>query len=239
MANILVYSAGISGAAPYAEQQLEINGISLVKHPTPEITHLLLDIPSREIPDGLLDRLPENITIVGGNLNKPELEHYRKIDLLKNERYLTKNAAITAECALRVAACRINTTFLGTSVLVIGWGRIGKVLSALLKKIGCHVTVAARKPSDRAMLEVLGYRSADLIDAKPLEQYTVLFSTVPAPVYQKSELSLCPDTLKIDLASTQSLEGADVIWARGLPGIYAPAASGKLIADTLIEEVTT
>ena len=81
MADITVYHAGIAGPATYAEMYLKESGIFITDHPTPEITHLLLDVPSRDIPAGLLERLPEDICIVGGNLTRPELEGYRKLDL--------------------------------------------------------------------------------------------------------------------------------------------------------------
>jgi len=237
MAEILVYTAGCSGAAPYAAKALRRAGIPLVDHLTPDATHLLLDVPSREIPKGLLDRLPENITVVGGNLTDPSLDGYRKLDLLKNEEYLAQNASITADCAVRVAASRMTRIFSGSNALVIGWGRIGKCLAGLLKNIGCSVTVAARKEADRAILAAMGY---DVIDPELLtqpDQFQLIFNTAPAPVLDKKHLSRCPNTLKIDLASRPGLEGPDVIWARGLPGLYAPESSGNLIAETFIKEV--
>lgn len=239
MAEILVYTAGVGGAAPFTAHYLKKAGFRLIEHPSPEVTHLLLDIPCREIPSGLLDRLPEDITVVGGNLDRTELAGYRKLDLLKLEGYLAQNAAITADCALRVAASRLRTVFSGASVLVIGWGRIGKCLADLLKSLGCHVTVAARKASDRAILDALGYRTADPGHIEDPGQFALIYNTVPAPVLGKSCLSQCPGTLKIDLASTPGLEGTDVIWARGLPGLYAPESSGKLIAETFLKEVST
>ena len=239
MADILVYTAGTGGAAPFAVNHLIHSGIPVVEYPTPEITHLLLDSPSREIPDGLLERLPENITVVGGNLDRPELEGYSKLDLLKHEDYLAKNAAITADCALRIAAARLDQVFFRMNVLVIGWGRIGKCLSSLLKQIGCHVTVASGTAANRGILTALGYCSTDIYDLTNLQQYAVIFNTAPACTVSKAALIKCNDTLKIDLASVQGLTGEDVVWARGLPGLYTPASSGKLIADIFIEEVCT
>ena len=239
MAEITVYNAGIAGPAPYAEKYLQESGISIVDHPTPEITHLLLDVPCRDLPAGLLECLPENIQIVGGNLNRSELQGYRKIDLLTLDTYLARNAAITADCAIRVAAMRMSTVFYDTSALIIGWGRIGKCLAAVLKNIGCRVSVAARADSDRAILTALGYDSVHPGTLQNLHRYSLIFNTVPAPVLNQKALSFCPDSLKIDLASSRGLDGPDVIWARGLPGLYAPESSGKLIAETFIREVMT
>ena len=235
MNKFLIYPVGSSQSCRYAADFLQKHGANLTDHPTPEITHLLLDVPSfgndgmlRSGSDlsRILEMLPQYITVIGGGLEHPALEGYRQMDLLKDEMYLAKNAAITAECALQVAAGSMTTTFAGTPVLVIGWGRIGKCLARLLKALGAHVTVAARKSADRAMLEALGYKAAD--PACIEGSFSVIFNTAPAPVLD------CPQGINIDLASCRGLAGRDVIWARGLPGIHAPESSGQLIADTVL-----
>ena len=116
--------------------------------------------------------------------------------------------------------------------LVIGWGRIGKCLATKLKALGAEVTVAARKPTDRAMLSALGYNAEDTATLKySLIRYRVIFNTVPATVLPTGPVGC----LKIDLASTPGIGGNDVIHARGLPGKDAPEASGELIARTVIK----
>jgi hypothetical protein len=235
MPNILIYPIGSTLACRYASGYLQEAGLQITDHPAPEVTHLLLDVPSFSsdgllrgggVPERVLEMLPQYITVIGGGLEHPALEGYRRMDLLKDEMYLANNAAITAECALQVAAGSMTTTFAGTPVLVIGWGRIGKCLARLLKALGAHVTVAARKSADRAMLEALGYKAAD--PACIEGSFSVIFNTAPAPVMD------CPQGINIDLASCRGLAGRDVIWARGLPGIHAPESSGQLIADTVL-----
>ena len=238
MAPIIVYTGGSRASAVHAGSLLKKWGISTVDHPTPEVTHLLLDVPVWEISIALLERLPEKLTVVGGNLSIPELGGYETLDLLKTESYLARNAAITAECALQVAMNQSRRILSNTSVLVIGWGRIGKCLSNLLKQIGCSVTVAARKETDLAILEALGYETADPRRIRRPDRFSVIFNTAPSPILGADILDACPDTLKIDLASSPGLSGSDVIWARGLPGIYAPESSGQLIAETFLKEVS-
>lgn len=221
---------------------LQTFGFPATDHPTPEITHLLLDIPSF-LPNGrlwngddiqpLLSMLPETITVVGGNLQHPALEGYRKLDFLQDAYYLVENAAITAECALKVAAPLIRTTFADTLTLILGWGRIGKCLAQFLKGLHCPVTIAARKEADRAILHALGY---DTIDFKELpnrlSQYRLLFNTVPTPILSASLFSDLKGCVKIELASTNVIGNEHTIIAKGLPGTYAPESSGKLIAQT-------
>lgn len=240
MNSVLLYPIGITQAVRHAVSLLHKKGIQLIDHPAPEITHLLLDVPSFTTDGSLrsrgtvehhLERLPQDITVVGGNLQHPALSGYRTVDFLQDPLYLSRNAAITADCAIRVAAQTLKTTFADTPVLVIGWGRIGKCLAKMLKNLGCDVAVAARKESDRAMLIALGYRAVNYDTS--LKPYRLIINTVPAPVFSR-EITLCTDCVKIELASSPGLTGEDVISAKGLPGIHTPESSGRLIAATFL-----
>ena len=244
MDQLLLYPVGSTASCQYASIFLERGGFTLTDHPCPEITHLLLDIPSFDekgfLKDGtclkgLLRMLPENVTIIGGHLNQPFLENHRKIDLLQDPYYLAHNAAITAECALRVSFPHLKTTLDDSPALILGWGRIGKCLARLLSSLGCPVTVAARKDCDRAMLEALGYDAVDFSDiARPLSRCKILFNTVPNLPLHSDTLNLQKNGIAIDLASFPGMQGAAVIPARGLPGKYAPESSGRLIAKTIL-----
>lgn len=237
MNQVLLYPVGSSESCRYAAEILEKSGISLTDHPTPEITHLLLDIPTRDCSGlkELLRRVPKNITVIGGNLNQELWGDYRTEDLLKDPYYLAKNAAITADCALKVSAPLLKSAFADSPALILGWGRIGKCLARMLSTLGCPVTVAARKDSDRAILEALGYRAADFPEIPSiLTRYRVLFNTVPNLPLHSEILDNWKNGIAIDLASEPGMQGKSVIPARGLPGKYAPESSGKLIADTIL-----
>lgn len=234
--SLSLYCVGSTPAVQYAAARLAQKGIPLIDHPSPDITHLLLDIPSFRA-DGLLrsgqplrsllDTLPGDITLIGGNLQNIS---YNIIDLLKDPEYIAKNAAITAHCALKIAADKLPCTFEGLPVLIIGWGRIGKCLAKKLQALGAAVTVAARKPEDRAILEALGFRAISPDCIHP-EQFRLIYNTAPAAVLKAASDSGC---CMIDLASEPGIEGDHVIWARGLPGIHAPESSGDLIAETIL-----
>lgn len=244
MERCLLYPIGCSDSCHYAAILLEKAGFSLTDHPSPDITHLLLDIPSFDpngcLRDGtdlqeLLRRVPKTITLIGGNLDQEYLDGYRKIDLLKDPHYLAKNAAITAECALQICTPHLKATLSDSPVLILGWGRIGKCLAKLLSSMGCPVTVAARKESDRAMLEALGYRAVDFSQiTETLQQCKVLFNTVPDLPLHSDVPDLWKNGTAIDLASYPGMKGKSVIPARGLPGKYAPESSGMLIAQAIL-----
>lgn len=244
LSNTLIYPVGSTAACRHASAFLKKNGYAIIDHPAPEITHLLLDIPSFQengiLRGGgdiysILSMLPRNITVIGGNLDHPALDGYRKLDLLRNEQYLAQNASITAHCALQVAAPLLRTTFTDTPTLIIGWGRIGKCLARLLKSMDCSVTVAARKNSDRAILSALGYPCITVPEIPfRLQHFKMLFNTVPIPLFSAGELLDTENCTIIELSSVNALECRNAIIARGLPGTLAPESSGKLIAQTII-----
>ena len=243
MKRILIYPLGTTQACVRAGACLESAGFALTDHPCPEVTHLLLDVPSfagdGSVRGGgslesVLERLSPKITVIGGNLNHPALTGCQVLDLLKDTAYLAQNAAITARCALRVAAPLLPAVLPDTPALVIGWGRIGKCLAKLLDVLSCPVTVAARNPADRAMAAALGLRAADITEIPGiLPGIRLLYNTVPAPVLDAGSLDPLGGCVKIDLASSPGLDGQGVIRARGLPGQYAPDSSGRLIAQTI------
>ena len=188
----------------------------------------------------ILTDLPSDITVVGGNLHHPALAGHPKLDLLQDPEYVAKNAAITADCAIRLAAKSLPVVWEDCRVLILGWGRIGKCLAAQLKTMGAKVIVSARKSSDRAMIQALGMRSIDT--SKPeseLPHCRVIFNTVPEPVLTRAQTELCQsECLLIDLASKKGIDGDAVIHARGLPGKDTPESSGTLIARTIIRTIT-
>lgn len=238
MLPIQVLAAGHTEALQYACQFLTKKGFSVAHNPSKTITHLLLPVPSfennGEVKGGkdlqtILETLPENITVIGGNLTHPLLENYKTIDLLRDQTYLALNGRITAYCALSLAMEHLSCTPDGQPVLVIGWGRIGKCLAQLLKALGADVTVAARKEADRAAVLSLGYNATDIPNISP-DKYRVIFNTAPHLLLPDAGACSC----KIDLASDRGIGGENVLWARGLPNKMAPESSGKLIAQRII-----
>ncbi len=231
-------TAGESAALDHAVDRLTGWGYCFADRPGADVTHLLLPVPAfdqtgklkggREL-EALLRVLPHNVCVLGGGLSHPGLKNYHTVDFLQDPFYLSENAYITAHCAVRLCMNRLPCTLRGCPVLVIGWGRIGKCLSAMLKKMDAKATAAARKDADRASLQSLGYESIPVegLDDAP---YCVIFNTAPFMVLPRCESS----ALKIDLASQPGIGGEDVLWARGLPGTDAPESAGELMARTTV-----
>lgn len=231
-------------ASRYVCQFLSRQGVAVAVSPGPDVTHLLLPVPSFG-PDGrirgggilenILGDLPGNVTVIGGGLRHPALQGYQTVDLLQDGLYTAKNAAITADCAIRVAAGQMQIIWDDCPVLVIGWGRIGKCLAAMLKNLGAAVTVAARKDTDRHNLAALGYQTENPETMlQTASDYRVIFNTAPAMVIDTQKAANCAGSIKIELASTPGIAGGDVISALGLPGKMVPESSGQWIAASVI-----
>lgn len=245
MSKLIFYPINQSLVLRAAAETLKQKGYGVVSQPCEGVTHLLLPVPSFDDHgklkgggdlDGVLTALSKNVTIIGGNLPKDRFAGYKTIDLLKDATYLADNAAITAYCAVRVAMMELPVMLRGCRVLIIGWGRIGRCLAALLWALEADVTIAARREDQRAMAHALGYHTEDTEQlGHNLNNYRLIFNTAPAPVLSEEQISHCRDNcLKIDLASVLGIAGKHVIWARGLPAKDAPESSGKLIAKTAI-----
>ena len=241
----IFYTAGRTEALLRAEAILRKQGCRFASEPELSVTHLLLDVPSFAA-DGslrcggtLTDILPSlspQVKICGGLLEGHIPEGYQAVDLLADPYYVAENARITAYCATRLAMDRLPCILYGCPVLIIGWGRIGKCLGKLLRDMGARVTVAARKASDRAMLEALGYDSLSTEGlGYSLVRFRVVFNTAPELILSAEDMVYAPEEqLKIELASRPGMEASDVIRAGGLPGKDAPESSGALIAQTLL-----
>ena len=154
------------------------------------------------------------------------------------------NAVPTAEGAIQLAMERLPITLSGSRCLVVGFGRIGKALAARLRGLFAHVTVAARKPEDRALAAALGCTPETVCRySRGLAQYDCIFSTVPAPVFRAEHLAaMRPDCLIVDLASSPGGLPADTapfdapvyLPAPGLPGKAAPATAAALLYDHIL-----
>ena len=152
-------------------------------------------------------------------------------DYFAREELEIANAVPTVEGAIQIAMEELPTTLFGTRVLVLGFGRLGKLLAHRLKGLGANVTVAARSYGDLAWIQAYGCKSERMEQLDGwLGGYQLVINTV-----------LRPDCLIIDLASKPGgvdFEGAaqlgvKVIWALSLPGKVAPVTSGKIIRDTI------
>lgn len=165
-------------------------------------------------------------------------------DYFHREELNVLNAIPTAEGAIAIAMEELPVTLHGSRCLILGFGRIAKVLAHMLTGIGALVTCAARKPADLAWIKSYGYDSLPLSELEPrLSEFDVIFNTAPALLLPKNYLQKTKENvLLIDLASkpggmdfTAAKElGQNAVWALSLPGKVAPLTAGLIIKDTVL-----
>lgn len=153
------------------------------------------------------------------------------------------NAIPTAEGAIQIALEEMPITLHGARCLVVGNGRIGKILSRMLSCMGADVTVSARKDEDFALIYAAGMTHIDTRHMEgQLGQFDLIVNTVPVKILGRTLLAeMKEDCLLIDLASKPGgvdFDGAQdmgkkVIWALSLPGKVAPYTSALAIRDTI------
>lgn len=165
------------------------------------------------------------------------------IDYLESEELALLNAVPTAEGALGILFAATPGTLWRAVVLVLGYGRISKVLVPRLQALGCRITVVARSEAARAQALTLGTEATDFSQLPQLAQKTdFIINTVPQLVVDETVLAQLPKTAFIldlasapggvDFAAAEKL-GIRTQLALGLPGKWAPGAAGEAIGQTI------
>lgn len=189
----------------------------------------------------------ENKQIIAGNVTQEILKindnKNEIIDILQSEDLAILNSIPTAEGAIQIAMEKSTKTLHGSNCLVMGFGRIGKILSKMLKGIGANVYCEARKKLDLAWINAYGYNVIDLKDLNNhLGKFDFIFNTIPFIILDKNNLNLInKQCVLIDLASKPGgidFEEANKIglkteWALALPGKVAPKTSALYIYNIL------
>ena len=186
------------------------------------------------------------------NLRKQLDEKYMEvIDIMKRDDLAILNTIATAEGTIEVAIKNTDKILQGSRVLILGFGRVGKIVANKFSKMSALVTCAARKVSDLAWIKAYGYNSLNINDMLyDLKEFDIIINTVPQTILRERELKhIDAEALLIDLASSPGgidgkmakSMGLNFIWALALPGRIAPSSSAKFIKDTvytIIEEMS-
>lgn len=172
---------------------------------------------------------------------------FETTDYGKNESLLLGNALCTAEGAIEIAMRELPVTVHGLKTVVLGYGRIGRMLAIRMRSLGADVSAVARKASDRAIMEtdsVTPFPFSELENA--FKNADLIYNTVPFPVIDGQQLSrIAPETLIIDLASAPGgvdgnaakRLGIRVIWALSLPGKSCPKTAAKIIKQAVLADL--
>lgn len=170
-------------------------------------------------------------------------EYIEIIDIMKREELAVLNTIATAEGTIQVAIENTNRILHGSEVLILGFGRIGKVLARKLAGLSVKVTCAARKDEDLAWIEAYGHKSLNINNlGENLRTFDIIINTVPHIILTEQKLEYVKkETLLIDLASNpggidkKAIKDRNLkfVWALSLPGKVAPTTSAEFIKNTI------
>ncbi|WP_203362459.1 dipicolinic acid synthetase subunit A [Bacillus sp. REN10] len=155
------------------------------------------------------------------------------------------NSIPTAEGAVLMAIQHTDFTIHGSTVVVIGMGRVGMSVARTFNNLGAHVLVGARKSEHLARAIEMGVTPFKMNELSAVaEKADIIINTVPSLVVTASAIAkMRPHTLIIDLASKPGgtdfryaeKRGIKAILALGLPGLVAPKTAGQILANVLAE----
>ena len=174
----------------------------------------------------------------------PAFAQLNLFDYGASEAFLLRNAQATAEGALAEIISYCPRTISCSRILITGCGRITGYLAPMLRALGGEVSVAARRPSDRAKITALGMHALSFgRAARRAKEFNIIVNTVPARVLDVHFIEgLSPDALLMELASAPGgidREACDVrnirvVQAPGLPGKYSPLTTAEIIKETVM-----
>ena len=200
-----------------------------------EITGSSLPFPA------LLAQLPRGSMVWGNCIaafrSEAERHQIKLFDFAEYEAFAEGNAIPTAEGALQLVMQELPGTIFGGKFLVIGYGRIGKALTARLLALGADVTVARRSACEP--LPCRCDRSG--VYRYPLCEYDAIFNTAPHAVFSENDCQKTKqDCLLIDLASAPGgicrTTARRLIHATGLPAKTAPKAAAEIMKTIILTE---
>lgn len=202
--------------------------------------------------ENFFSKIPPEKKLYFGAMNKNARELAEKYpikynDYHQDESYQILNTIPTVEGAIALMVSETDSTVFGSKVLILGYGRIGKLLSEYTKSLGAKVYVEARKDADLTWINAKGMNAVHLNDLQEyLGEMDIIVNTVPAVLLDESKLELVKkEALILDLASQPGgldfayakQKGIKTIHALGIPGKIAAKSAAKYIFDTVLKQL--
>lgn len=200
--------------------------------------------------DSLFSKITPDKKLFFGALNKNSRElaeqyNIKYTDYYYEESYQILNTIPTAEGAIALMVSETEKTVFGSKVLILGYGRIGKLLSEYAKVLGAKVYVEARKDADLTWIKAKGMNAIHLNDLKDyISEMNIIINTIPALIIDSNILELIKqEAFILDLSSlpggvdfnAAKQRGIKTIHALGIPGKIAAKSAAEYIYDTVMK----
>lgn len=183
---------------------------------------------------------------IAGKIPK-ELKENGCLDVLDNEELTMLNTIPTAEGAIAKAIEETDITIENSNCLVLGFGRVGKILSYKLKMLNANVYAESRNEKTLAEIKAYGYFPVKLEEIeKNICKMDVIFNTIPEKILGKNQLIYMNNkSIIIDLASKPGGTDFEVakkmkikaILYSGIPGKVASKTSALYLKEIIKKEI--
>lgn len=226
-----------------------INCSDIIIGPVPlskDKKHILSEYTKNKLTISEFKNQIHNKLFLAGNIPDEFINTNNCIDLLKDEELTIANAIATAEGTIEILMKNTLKTLFSSNILIIGYGRIGKILSDRLKGFKANVFCSARGKDLNWIkangLNSVGYSELD----EMLSKFDYIINTVPVMILDKERLKLIKqNTLIIDVASNPGgidFEAAKklnlkVLWELGIPGKMLPISAAKYLKETIYKTI--
>lgn len=188
--------------------------------------------------------------IFGGIIS--DLENYiKKYEIcIKDyyiEEFILQNALITAEGAVQIALEKSGRILNNSKCLVTGYGRIGKILSKMLKNLGAQVFIYTKNLDDTSWAKINNYEVINIKKLTEKVNFDFVFNTVPEIILDQNNLNLIKiSSLILDLASEPGgvdklvceKLGIKLVRALGIPGKIFPESAGEVLVKTVYKIIS-
>jgi dipicolinate synthase subunit A len=198
-------------------------------------------------------RFENNSILFSRKLNEKTSEILREkniacFNLLEDETFIVRNAYITAEGALAYIITNTDASICRMPILVLGYGRVGKSVTKILKDNYAEVSVATNDRTEFALAAVYSEEVLGLGEIKNrLGKFSAIVNTVPKLILEGETLNFVnKDCFILDLASkpggvdfaAAEKLGLNYLHALGVPGKVAPKTAGLYIKDIVMKKLS-
>ena len=198
---------------------------------TEDAEAVILPLPA-SADKALAEKLAPDAVVIGGRFDSASLAllaGHRVYDYTKRGDFAQLNALATAEGAIAILMDKLTVTLDGSDILVVGNGRIGKLLARKLKLLGVNTAVSARRAEDISEIETAGHRALETAHiSRAAGEFHAVVNTVPAPVIDREFLkAMRPGAFIVDLASAPGGTDFEAAVELGIEALHALALPGK------------
>lgn len=204
--------------------------------------------PATVLDNDIAEDIPSGSMIFCLNCESKLCKYFWKKDIkvikfFDDEILAMQNAYLTAEGTLALIIDNTLESIKNSNILVLGYGRLGKTITKLLKDNNVNVYVATNPTDEQAQATVVANYVCDIKSCKKhMPYFSAIVNTIPAKVLCREELALVnKNCLIVDLASKPG--GVDhkaacelnikTLHALGVPGKTAPKTAAENLRGSI------